>query len=86
MSQNPSALVYSPTMFVNSFSGESPDEIYQGAFSSLVLMGSELVSPRRSLLMSPLILSAPVDPLVVIACFLCSRSSLWTDLDLHRHV
>ena len=40
----------------------------------------------RSLLISPMILSTPINPLVVNACFSCSRSSLWTDLDLHRHL
>ncbi|KAJ4891232.1 hypothetical protein Rs2_30980 [Raphanus sativus] len=56
-------------MAVNYFSGESPDEIYSGAFLQPIRASN---------------LPAPVKPPVAIACFFCSRSFQCTDLKFHR--
>ncbi|WZZ63054.1 hypothetical protein YC2023_063161 [Brassica napus] len=69
--------ISSPTMVDNRFSGESPEEIYSGAFAQRLLVGIENVSPRRSLLISVLNLSAPVEPPCDAASFSSSRSFHW---------
>ena len=75
--------ISSPTMVDNRFSGESPDEIYSGAFAQRLLVGIENVSPQRSLLISVLNLSAPVEPPGDAASFSSSRSFHWSDLLFH---
>ncbi|KAH0867030.1 hypothetical protein HID58_074052 [Brassica napus] len=73
-----------PAMAVNCFSGESPDEIYSGAFPQLVWTRFVFVPLWRCLLTSSSDLSASVKPPIAIACFSCSRSFQCTDLNSHR--
>ncbi|KAJ4872033.1 Uncharacterized protein Rs2_09862 [Raphanus sativus] len=63
-----------PAMAVNCFSGESPSEIYSGAFRQPVWARFAFVPPWRCLLTSSNDLSASVKPSVTTACFSCSRS------------
>ena len=73
-----------PAMAVNCFSGESPVEIYSGAFPQLVWTRFVFVPLWRCLLTSSSDLSASVKLPIAIACFSCSRSFQCTDLNSHR--
>ncbi|KAJ4910134.1 hypothetical protein Rs2_04755 [Raphanus sativus] len=71
-------------MAVNCFSGESPDEIYSGAFLQPIRVRCAFVPLWKCLLTSSSNLPAPVKLSVAIACFFCSRSFQCTDLKFHR--
>ncbi|WZZ19734.1 hypothetical protein YC2023_121121 [Brassica napus] len=73
-----------PAMADNYFSGESPDEIYSGAFPQLVWTRFVFVPLWRCLITSSSDLSAYVKLSIAIACFSCLRSFQCTDLNSHR--